>query len=71
MKDFFYKLKMDLIIQFLRDDFYFAGYLNLALSNTIKKIYQLKISCLFSIFVIYAIGKILERPTIAKMVKIL
>ena len=43
---------------FLRDDFYFAGYLNLSLANTLKKIFKINLSSLFSLFVVYSINKL-------------
>jgi hypothetical protein len=53
---------------FLRDDFYFAGYLNLSLANTLKKIFKINLSSLFSLFVVYSIGIVLESPSIEKLV---
>lgn len=53
---------------FLRDDFYFAGYLNFSLSKTISKIYKINLYSLSSLFIVYVLGKILERPSIDKLV---
>ena len=56
---------------FLRDDFFFAGYLTLALEKTLKKCFKIKFYSLLVIFFIYAFGKTLEKPSIDKIVKFL
>lgn len=53
---------------FLRDDFYFAGYLNCALAKTLKKCFKIKFYSLIVIFFIYACGRALEKPSLDKIV---